>query len=426
MRRIFPVIDPALFSQTIQTAYSDRISPAEKYSAQACILAFMAMFSSLYHFDPGYHGAELPPIPRDTYIAHATAFLPAIVQESLNLDALQTAILLAIISTLAGEIQTAVNHTSIASRLLMAVGAHTMSDNIDWNGTSQPTVRQHLRALFWFCYSLDKDLALRTGQPHCLRDEDCITSIPSLYEENFHLCLDYSPASTDTKAGGPIFPCNLRLSKIKSRTYVALYSHKAFQKSDIDILRSIRELDEDLECWRMSLPESHRPQLSFAPKQTKPKNTYLVLTHMNYYCCVNLIHLACSRCSAWRSGPSPLTEMSNGLQSSLSLSVEASRSLLLFLDDSEPRMSAASFCLPFYLMSAVITVFCNLNLPEKPDAESARRDLCLLELAETATGRLFLRRDSALGRASDLKPVTGSISALREHAERAVLAQSLG
>jgi hypothetical protein len=94
MRRIFPVIDPALFSQTIQTAYSDRISPAEKYSAQACILAFMAMFSSLYHFDPGYHGAELPPIPRDTYIAHATAFLPAIVQESLNLDALQTAILL--------------------------------------------------------------------------------------------------------------------------------------------------------------------------------------------------------------------------------------------------------------------------------------------------------------------------------------------
>jgi hypothetical protein len=77
-------------------------------------------------------------------------------------------------------------------------------------------------------------------------------------------------------------------------------------------------------------------------------------------------------------------------------------------------------------MSAVITVFCNLNLPEKPDAESARRDLRLLELAETATGRLFLRRDSALGRASDLKPVTGSISALREHAERAVLAQSLG
>lgn len=218
-----------------------------------------------------------------------------------------------------------------------------MSDDFNCSSTTPSTLRQHLRTLFWFCYTLDRDLSLRTGQPHCLRDEDCILDIPPVYKENLHLCLDHSPGSADTNLGSPIFPCDLRLSKIKSRTFDALYSRRAFQKSDVDLLRSIRELDEELECWRMSLPENLRPQLSFAPGHTKPKNTYRVFAHMNYYCCVNLIHLAGGRCSAWRSGSTTVRETLDGIQLSLTLSVEASRSLLLFLDDSEARISAASF-----------------------------------------------------------------------------------
>lgn len=94
-RRIFPVIDPALFDQTIKVAYlDDGTSYTQNQSAKACILTFMAMVSYLYHFDPSYHGAELPPIPRDAYIAHATALLPDLLQEPLDLDALQTIILI--------------------------------------------------------------------------------------------------------------------------------------------------------------------------------------------------------------------------------------------------------------------------------------------------------------------------------------------
>ncbi|KAJ6012637.1 hypothetical protein N7522_002992 [Penicillium canescens] len=439
MHRIFPVIDRPLFSHTIQAAYSQANWPQTQYhSARACILTFMAVVSSLNCLDPSYNGTQLPSIPRDAYIARASALLPAIIQEPLNLDALQTAISLALISILAGEVQTAVHYTSIASRLLMASGAHTISDDMNCNSTVPSILRQHLRSLFWFCYTLDKDLALRTGQPHCLRDDDCVLDIPPTYKENLHLCLDYSPGTADTNISGPIYPSDLRLSKIKSRTFAALYSHKAFHKSDVNLLRSIRELDEELECWRISLPGNLRPQLSFAPTHSKPKNTYIVLTHMNYYCCVNLIHLAGGRCSAWRS-TSPVVGMLDGLHSSLALSVEASRSLLLFLDDSEARISAASFwyvnpesqsslpprsltitsrTLLFYPMSAVITIFCNLL--QNIHAEGARRDLHLLTLAETITARVFLRRDSVFDRVSDLQPVTEFISGLREHAQKAI------
>lgn len=97
MHRIFPVIYPPLFSQTIQAAYTHANRPQPQYhGARACILAFMAVVSSLHYLDSSYNGAQLRSIPLDAYIAHASALLPAIIQEPLNLDALQTAISLVV------------------------------------------------------------------------------------------------------------------------------------------------------------------------------------------------------------------------------------------------------------------------------------------------------------------------------------------
>lgn len=73
-------------------------------------------------------------------------------------------------------------------------------------------------------------------------------------------------------------------------------------------------------------------------------------------------------------------------------------------------------------MSAVITIFCNLiqniHAPSVPD------DLNLLIRAETATTRLFSRRESVFDRVSDFQSVAGFISALREHAQRTIWEQT--
>ncbi|KAL4980949.1 hypothetical protein BDW66DRAFT_156087 [Aspergillus desertorum] len=248
---------------------------------------------------------------------------------------------------------------------------------------------------FLLCYTLDKDLALRTGQAHALKDDDCALDIPPAYSEHLHSCLNHSPG-TDIDIRGPIFPVDLRPSMIKSRAFAALYSHNGLRKSDAEVIRSIRELDEELECWRTSLPPHLRPQLSFTPKHDKPKNTFLILTHMNYYSCVNLIRLASSRCNAWRLPFPHGGTLIHGLQSSLALSVEASRSLLLFLRDSEFRGS---------------------------DADSVESDTKLLALAEQTTARLFLRRNNQMDRVIDLAPINEFISWLREHAQRAIWEQ---
>ncbi|KAL4983453.1 hypothetical protein BDW68DRAFT_168975 [Aspergillus falconensis] len=190
---------------------------------------------------------------------------------------------------------------------------------------------------------------------------------------------------------------------IKSRAFTALYSHNGLRKSDAEPIRPIRELDEELECWRTYLPPHLRPQLSFTLRHDKPKNTLLILTHMNYYSCVNLTHLASSRCNAWRSPSPDGGALIQGLRSSLTVSVEASRSFFLFLRDSELRVSAGSFwVLLFYSMSAVITIFCNLL--QGRDADILESDMKLLSLAEETTARLFLRRNNPMDRVIDWHP----------------------
>lgn len=97
MHQIFPVIDPPLFSLTVEAAYSHaRSQKTGCHSARACVLTFMALVSSLNRLDPNYHKAKLPSIPCDVYIAHASALLPAIIQGPLNLDAVQAAIALVV------------------------------------------------------------------------------------------------------------------------------------------------------------------------------------------------------------------------------------------------------------------------------------------------------------------------------------------
>ncbi|KAL5048373.1 hypothetical protein BDW71DRAFT_196042 [Aspergillus fruticulosus] len=339
MHKNFPVLDSSLFSLTIRAAYQQR-GPGPRIpnpSARACVFAFTALVFCLGEIDTC-----------NEYIIQARGILPAIIQEPLNLDASQTALLLALVSAITGEVQIAV--------------------------ISAP--------FFWLCYALDKDLALRTGQSHVLKDDDCVLGIPPAYSEHLHSCLDHSPG-TDSDIRGPIFPVDIRLSMIKSRAFTALYSHNGLRKSDAEPIRPIRELDEELECWRTYLPPHLRPQLSFTPRHDKPKNTLLILTHMNYYSCVNLTHLASSRCNAWRSPSPDGGALIQGLQSSLTVSVEASRSFFLFLRDSELRGR---------------------------DADILESDMKLLSLAEETTARLFLRRNNPMDRVIDLAPINEFIS----------------
>lgn len=219
---------------------------------------------------------------------------------------------------------------SVAARFLFMLGGNLSNGRIYPETEKNQRKQHHIRNLFWVCYTMDKDIALRTGQPPTIADENCDLTLPPGYAD--HAFLDPEDTSISTCFSQPSFPFDLRLSIIKSRTHTALYSVSGLAKSDADLLKSIRELDDELEEWRLSIPPQWRPTMSFTPDASDPNvSMHSVMLRLNYYLCISLIHSASSRCKAWREG----TGMLDGINSSLALSVEASRSTLCYLEAAE-------------------------------------------------------------------------------------------
>lgn len=198
------------------------------------------------------------------------------------------------------------------------------------------STQSYLRKLFWFCYTLDKDISLRTGQPPCLEDDYCDVSLPDNYDELFSACWGGDPRSITGLESSMLFvPGNLKLSLLKAKTSRLLYSNKALCKSDAELLREVRELDDELENWRLSLSPEWRPSMIPASSSQQSSNAFpphrrmnVVVLHFEYYYLFATIHRATSRCRSWRDLEGG--DM-NGIGSSLRLTVQASRSTLLYL-----------------------------------------------------------------------------------------------
>lgn len=239
---------------------------------------------------------------------------------------------------------------SIAARFAFMLGAHTLHDSTIASQTSSSAetvsrTKNHRRNLFWLCYTFDKELSLRTGQPPSINDEHCDLTLPPGYLDRVYANQYSNSSSRDI----PLFPGDLRLTMIKSRAYNSLYSARALQKSDAELLRDIRELDNDLERWRISLPLGFRPTISFShgtPTDSE-MDMQVVVSRLAYHHCVAIIHEASGRCRAWADGQSSVIE---GVSSSLELAVEASRSSILYLHTAQYVLEDDCF---WYVVSSI-------------------------------------------------------------------------
>jgi hypothetical protein len=159
---------------------------------------------------------------------------------------------------------------SLAVRCMYNLGAHVHHEL-----PSQSTTRAHLRDLFWLCYFWDKHISLRTGQPSSITDSEC------------DLCLSaYTTMGSMDNSTIPLFPSDLHLTIIKSKVSTMLYSPPALHMPDSELLRVVRELDNELEEWRLSIPPFIRPQLSVSSVYTAKK-----LLHQEHGMLIIFIHL---------------------------------------------------------------------------------------------------------------------------------------
>ncbi|KAF5701075.1 Mut3p-like transcriptional activator [Fusarium globosum] len=369
---VFPIVERVLFKDTIELAYQPYTGDGpslEHLSAKVGVLAFL---STIVLFQETF--AASPTIDTDLCATKARYLLTDVL-EIASINNLQIVFMLNMHEIFSGRLRSGAMFHAIACRMVFTLGGHT---NISY-------------------------IALRTGQPPLMSDEYCDLTLPETYYD----CYEYLPklneslpqVSFDEESLMPHLPGDPRLSQLKDKTSRLLYSAQAAKKSHAQLLCDIRELDEELEAWRQSLPPSFRPALSITNESQValqgmhlPRSMRHITLHLDYHHLMIAIHRASGRCME----PDPgnhkdQPEWVPGVESSNALALEASRSTLVYLRAAMCGVAGEAFwVIVFYPTAAMITLFFNILL--YPLHERAEQDLELLKAAADLINNLPVRR----------------------------------
>jgi hypothetical protein len=230
---------------------------------------------------------------------------------------------------------------SIAARMIFCLNGHVqfpILPEIESGPGIQvtPSIQAHVRKLFWVLYSLDKDLCFQTLRPPIINDDECDMELDPTQEP-------FSVDSSINKESVVAFhPADIRLAILKGKIYRDLYSVRALRITDMELLKRIRELDEELDVWKSNLPTMYRPERhqTHEVPSLVAQNLRLMLLHLEYYQSLTMIHRVSTRCLVWKGrGGHKIA----AITSSVDLCLEASRSTVQYLEASRYLPGGESF-----------------------------------------------------------------------------------
>lgn len=228
---------------------------------------------------------------------------------------------------------------SIACRIVCSLRGHIYKPST-LLGREMPRLEREshqTRTLFWLCYMLDKDISFRTGNPPLLTEGYCDLTA----SDNFLHYYTYLPAlgeffEVDDETYvhlTPHLPGDTRLSYLKEKACRQLFSAQALKYNDNQLLLHIRKLDDEIECWRLSIPNSFRPAL-FVSQNTSPNLPDEGVPHiirrmslqLEYHHLMTVIHTTVRKCTPETADG--IEDLHAVVHSSFDLALVASRSTL--------------------------------------------------------------------------------------------------
>ncbi|CAJ0550147.1 Ff.00g100770.m01.CDS01 [Fusarium sp. VM40] len=353
---VFPVLSLDRFvKQTLPLAYAEGNGNQHGVrSAKACVYGLIFTSDIFGHNNDRDMSEAVSAC--ESYALELEDSIPMILRE-MTADGLEALSMLIIYKYFMGDLQSAAFLVPMTMRLIFRLGAHVPPQTTE--PYNKNNLAHHLRDLFWVCYCIDKDLTHRINQPPAINDNHCNLVLPANYAQmQSSNILTSNGSSNHNSSTVPLYPWDLRLSKMKSRIYEDLYSMSALTQPEAEVLRRIRCLDEELEMWRLTLPIDHRPTLSFLEQTPVDAhtNTQAIMLRLSYHHCITLIHKA--RCRIFGMNLSPSIMPDDGDAANFQLLVDASKSTLTYLEKALPALAHECFwIIIFYPMTAIVTIF---------------------------------------------------------------------
>lgn len=175
--------------------------------------------------------------------------------------------------------------TAAVARLAHGIGLHRRLDDF---GLTQSEITQR-RNVFWIVYIIDKSTALRIGHPSVISDDDIGVDLPER-----ETIVSYYP---DGSRKFDIFRWQVELALIEGRIHTELYSIRSRKRSELERLKAVGILDQELQDWRLSIPIDIRPneKIKCGQEQIPP----VFMMHFAYFNCLGTIHRASIHHRSW-------------------------------------------------------------------------------------------------------------------------------
>ncbi|EEU41555.1 uncharacterized protein NECHADRAFT_87744 [Fusarium vanettenii 77-13-4] len=372
---VFAILERNLFEGTIARAFGDQGADlGRRTSAEACLWAMIAIV--VRTTDTRQLGLTVEP----NDCVHEASRLLTIINGNTNLDSLQGTLLLWACQKMRGQCREASITFRRACRMVCDLGGNFPLSRLAILPQHIPTfddqTKLHIRRLFWMCYCYDKDISLRTDQPPLLTSDHCDVTESE----------EFSSQSRDTN-----------LAKIKENAIRLLCSPRAFKYTESELLAHVRQLDDELEEWRLSVEPPYRPRLSILsdssfslPSAMSLENrTYFINLQLDYLFTIINIHTLVRKCGDLEENlPDDLHSV---VHSSADLSIEASRSIFRILDTVVDFWKEDSaWVVSHYAPMAAMPLFMNILI--HPLGNTADSDLHILSSISSITRKIPAER----------------------------------
>ncbi|KEF54370.1 uncharacterized protein A1O9_09536 [Exophiala aquamarina CBS 119918] len=165
---------------------------------------------------------------------------------------------------------------SNAVRLAISKGLHRQPAST-WNRPQHETRKRS--KLFWILYTLDRQIASRSGRPPAIDDDDISCDAPET--------LLPADSSSDT-----FCTICIKLSQIQSRAYKRLSSARALRQSAEELIRAVAELHEEVILFKRTINHiiDLDEQLDEMPMPRMMTMFQLIMVYFLYYSVLFDIH----------------------------------------------------------------------------------------------------------------------------------------